>query len=340
MVPPIMRRTPWRRRLVCALAAGACCVGVASCLQAAERTAAQSSAIDLPAELHGRAEELLADRPLDLTGVRELVGLYAKADVRVAEFLADIQSGRVPAEPGEFSQQDLPRAVISDMALAACAKHFVRRRYVPCLAWLDLASVDACSSPELYWYYRAVAHHQLVQSKEAIEAAETLLAIEEPRSRRVHQVARLVLRDAQTHDPGSLTLIARQMGDVRRRLWLGQSGQLNIALQQEVIDALDKIIEKAEEQRKKQQQQQMAQGSIPQGGAMPMEQSRSGDLKGAGEVDDRDIRPGGDWGRLPPAERERVTQQIIRDFPAHYRDVIEDYFRSLSGEPSAEGGDR
>ena len=63
-------------------------------------------------------------------------------------------------------------------------------------------------------------------------------------------------------------------------------------------------------------------------------------FKGEGEVDDRDLPLGGDWGSLPPSERERVTQQIIRDFPAHYREVIKDYFRSLATEPAGAGAER
>ena len=38
------------------------------------------------------------------------------------------------------------------------------------------------------------------------------------------------------------------------------------------------------------------------------------------------------WGDLPPKEREEAMQQIGRDFPSHYRDVIEQYFRRLAAE--------
>jgi hypothetical protein len=35
---------------------------------------------------------------------------------------------------------------------------------------------------------------------------------------------------------------------------------------------------------------------------------------------------------LPPKEREEAMQEIGRDFPAHYREVIEEYFRELARE--------
>ena len=40
------------------------------------------------------------------------------------------------------------------------------------------------------------------------------------------------------------------------------------------------------------------------------------------------------WGDLPEKQRQEVLQQIGREFPAHYRDVIEQYFRRLAAEGS------
>ncbi len=37
-----------------------------------------------------------------------------------------------------------------------------------------------------------------------------------------------------------------------------------------------------------------------------------------------------DWGNLPPKEREEALQQLGKDLPSHYRDVIEEYFRKLA----------
>lgn len=242
------------------------------------------------------------------------------------------------------SSTDTDSRLSSDLALRVAAEFAAGRRYEPCLGWLEFVSPDDSSSPLLYWHYRAVANHQLVNMVAAGDAAAEVLSFDQPGFRRVRELAELIARDAKQHKDGTLDHIARQMGDVERRLALGQPGQDNQDLQQEVIDALDEMIEEIEEQRKQQQEQQQQQQQLAQGGqgssGQPMPDSRPGELKGPGEVDDREIPPGGDWGALPPAERERVAQQIIRDFPAHYRSVIEDYFRSLATTPEDEEGDR
>ncbi len=54
--------------------------------------------------------------------------------------------------------------------------------------------------------------------------------------------------------------------------------------------------------------------------------------KGPGVVTKRDVGHQSGWGNLPPKQREEALQQIARDFPAHYRDIIEQYFRKLASE--------
>jgi acyl-CoA reductase-like NAD-dependent aldehyde dehydrogenase len=39
---------------------------------------------------------------------------------------------------------------------------------------------------------------------------------------------------------------------------------------------------------------------------------------------------GGNWGNLPAAERTEVIQQVGRELPAHYRELLEAYFRKLA----------
>ena len=51
---------------------------------------------------------------------------------------------------------------------------------------------------------------------------------------------------------------------------------------------------------------------------------------------DRDIGRGTGWGNLPDKDREKAMQEIGREFPSHYREVIEEYFRRLAAEESAD----
>ena len=86
---------------------------------------------------------------------------------------------------------------------------------------------------------------------------------------------------------------------------------------------------KIEEESKKQANQATVAG---QGGAplRPAEASRPLGGKGPGQVTKKKIGQSTGWGDLPPKEREQAMQEISREFPAHYREVIEAYFRELA----------
>jgi acyl-CoA reductase-like NAD-dependent aldehyde dehydrogenase len=43
-------------------------------------------------------------------------------------------------------------------------------------------------------------------------------------------------------------------------------------------------------------------------------------------------RPGEVWGRMPPKEREKILQSLQRNFPARYRQLIEQYYTELGKE--------
>ena len=85
--------------------------------------------------------------------------------------------------------------------------------------------------------------------------------------------------------------------------------------------------------------QQSGGGGAPGGGnsgnGKPMDDSRIAGGQGAGEVTRRDLGAGEGWGNLPPHEREQALQQIGREFPAHYREAIEQYFKRLAAGESS-----
>jgi hypothetical protein len=123
------------------------------------------------------------------------------------------------------------------------------------------------------------------------------------------------------------------MKDVERRLGLYRAGPKVRSIQDKIVEDLDKIIKRLEEQ-----QQQQGGGSGSAGGrtirsSRPAPDSRIIGGKGPGEVEKRDIGSGSGWGNLPPKQREEILQQIGRDFPAQYRDKIEQYFRKLAESP-------
>src|SRR5262249_32715982 len=115
----------------------------------------------------------------------------------------------------------------------------------------------------------------------------------------------------------------------------GRPGERVQGVEKGVIESLDKLIKKAEDQLQ-QQQAQMAKGSLKTPPSTPMQDSQIAELKGPGKVEQRDIGRGTGWGNLPDKDREKAMQEIGREFPSHYREVIEEYFRRLAAEESAD----
>jgi hypothetical protein len=188
-------------------------------------------------------------------------------------------------------------------------------------------------APACLLFYQGVVHHKLLNKDEGLKALDQLLAGAEQSPRRYVEVARLMQQDLQSLQDDTLDHIGRRMDDIRRRLDLGRAGPKVRKIEDGVIESLDKLIKKIEEQQ--QQQQQSSSGSsnnIRSTSPAPDSQIIGG--KGRGEVTKRGIGAESGWGDLPPKEREEVLQQIGREFPSHYRDVIEQYFRRLAAEGS------
>ncbi len=200
------------------------------------------------------------------------------------------------------------------------------------IAWTDgLTSVDVVE-PESLLFYRAVASHRLVQADRADATIAELLQRADELPIRYQKLAVLMQQDLAGLEDDSLDHIARRMADVRRRLNLGRAGDSVQVVENGVIESLDKMIKDLEEQAQQQQSQARAAGGAPSG--TPMQDSRLAELKAPGKVDPRDIGHDADWGDMPDKEREQALQDVGREFPSHYREVIEEYFRRLAAEES------
>jgi hypothetical protein len=118
------------------------------------------------------------------------------------------------------------------------------------------------------------------------------------------------------------------MEDIERRLRLGRAGTRVRSEEDDVIAKLDKMIDDLEQQQQQQQGGSGGQGSIRS--SSPAEDSVPLGGSGPGDVDQRRIGNTSGWGNLPPRQRQEALQQISKDLPAHYREVIEEYFRRLA----------
>lgn len=200
------------------------------------------------------------------------------------------------------------------------------------LSGIDLASV---ADPSTLLFYRALCHHHLLQKDECLKDLRQLLERESELPSRYAITAKLLLSDIEPLEVDSLDEISRLMNDVQRRLDLGRSGKTVRDQEQQIVDKLDKMIEKIEEQiqqqqQRQQQQQQGGKDDPNQGQGKPMEDSRIAGTNGPGDVDPKDIGKKSGWGDLPPAQRQEALQNITKDLPSHYREVIEAYFKTLA----------
>ena len=201
---------------------------------------------------------------------------------------------------------------------------------------LQHLEVEAACDPASLLFHRAACEHWLLDAEAGLASLDRLLEQAEAIPVRYERLARLMQADLQALEDESLDHIARRMRDITRRLDLGQAGPRTQTVQDGVIESLDKLIAKIEEQQQQQGEGGGAgSGAGGSGGSRPMDDSQLAGGKGPGEVARKDLDEEGDWGDLPPHQREEALQQIAREFPPHYREVIENYFKRLaSGDDS------
>ncbi len=180
---------------------------------------------------------------------------------------------------------------------------------------------------------RAVVSNHLTQPEPGLEAIKAFRQAAESDAtvpRRYLEMAKLLEFDLENskkeQDPQN---IARKMNDVRRRLAKGRTDEDTQQAEGDVMKSLDELIEKIESQCKKPGD---CDGQEGQQGNKPAEDSRILKQKGPGNVDRREFDPGDNWGDLPPKQREEALLKIEKEFPAHYRDIIEQYFREMAAQ--------
>ncbi len=198
----------------------------------------------------------------------------------------------------------------------------------------QMDSVDSGNvvDPASLLFYQSVAHHRLLKKKECLSSLSKLLENVDALPRRYKTVGELMLADIKPLKTDSLDEVARLMKDIRRRQALYRSGTIVRKEEDDVLAKLDKLIEELEKQ-----QQQGGGGGGGGGGnkggsqpSSPMNDSMPGGGTGPGNIDPKKLGRDGDWGDLPPSERQAVLQDLSKDLPAHFREVIEEYFKNLA----------
>ncbi|MCA9242942.1 MAG: hypothetical protein KDA32_03220 [Phycisphaerales bacterium] len=146
--------------------------------------------------------------------------------------------------------------------------------------------------------------------------------------------------ELQAREKGTLGEVATYMDYSGERLTIADASMRLQSRQQKILDLLDQLIEDQQ-----QQEQQQGGSGAPQQGQPQGDQSRSPDAptdpadesrirEGQGEIGDLHAapraNPGEMWGKMPPAERDRVLQSIRERYPSRYRQIVEQFYRSMA----------
>lgn len=262
------------------------------------------------------------------------VETFAETDPRAKKLLESCNveyEGPLPPVADWLEDESLAEIARSNLRLYYARWLAQHHLYDEVLLVLEDVEPESVVDPAGLLFYRMVAYHQLVEPEKSRLTLVRLLEQEEQLPRRYLQVAQLLRHDLASLKDESLDHVARRMNDVRRRLDMGRAGKQVQVVEKGVVDSLDRIIKKLEQQQQQQQQQCNKPGGAPQS-SKPMQDSRLPSMQAPMKVDQRDIGNQSGWGDLPAKEREKALQQIGREFPAHYRELIEQYFRELADE--------
>jgi hypothetical protein len=184
--------------------------------------------------------------------------------------------------------------------------------------------------PAGLFFGRAVCAHTLLDRPAAVAALDGLLKETTGVPDRYRSTADLMLEDLKELSEESLDGVSRLMSDSERRLSLGRAGERVQGVQDRIVATLDEMIKKIE-----QQQGGGGGGGGGQGGGNNQSNGPAGDssVKGStapGETEQKKFSKGERWGDLPPKDEAKARNLINRDFPSHYRQAIESYFRKLA----------
>lgn len=192
-------------------------------------------------------------------------------------------------------------------------------------------SPESVVDPAGLFFYRAVCQSQLLKRDAALDSLSLLLnhTLEVPS--RFRTVATILQEELGGRRDDDLGHVSRLMADVERHLDLGRSGERVQERQEQVIAAIDQLLEDAKNQDQQQQDGGDGEGSpSSRGGGNPAQDSQIHGSTAEGEADRRDLKGTGGWGMLDRRAEAKARELIRQQFPANYLDIISEYSRRIA----------
>lgn len=294
---------------------------------------ADEAALTKAAAVWAQADRSTLDRLVDVIGIGQPESVKMLADARDPAIAAPTDV------PALLKDTKIEPFVRSNLALVYSRSLSGKRVYEEALEALKLATPETVCDPAAYYFHKAVAEHALVQKNAALQSIARLIDDVADAPERYRTVSILMVLDMQRwkDEDKDLENIARLMDNIERRLDLSRGGPKTQELQKKVINRLDEVIKEIENQIKSGNGNcQCPGGGQPGPGntnqpSAPQQDSMGGTNSGPGIVDPKKLKLlAENWGKLPEKERAKAMMEITKDLPPRYREVIENYFKTLA----------
>jgi tetratricopeptide (TPR) repeat protein len=255
-----------------------------------------------------------------------------RVDEELARIVRDLEQGdlsRFSAVAEYLERPDLDPFLATNLRALAGRTLAERRWYDEALEMYQSVDLKLTIDPAAVLFFRAVAAQGLLKFDEALDALDQLLNRTERVPMRYSTTAVLMQEELSRLKEKSLAEIARLMSDSERRLDLGRAGERVQGVQERIIADLDELIKKLEAQ-------QGGGGGGSGSSSNSNESSNPADdssVKGStapGETDKKKFSKEGQWGDMPDKQQAEAKNLINRNFPSHYRQAIETYFKKLA----------
>jgi hypothetical protein len=176
---------------------------------------------------------------------------------------------------------------------------------------------------------RAYCEASNLRFAEALQTLQSLEAEVPDAPEPVQAGARQLRLEIERRERGTLDEVAMLMSYSAARLTVADATQRVRSRQDEAV------VEEAQEREKSHDgagQRRAAKDKLP---GAPRERSEAPE-SGAAPIGELHRAPAADpsqmWGQLPPAQRERILDSLRDRFPSRYRQLVEQYYRSLAEE--------